>query len=239
LSGVVQREGPSTPSVADLGLARVVLFADLPETNLLGLARRLRRRRYARGAVVFLRGDPGDSLYIVTSGAIRIGLTSSEGKEMTLALRGPGEFFGELALLDGEPRSADAVAQEPSELLLLQRGDFLAMVEERPAVAIALLKVLSRRVRQGSQTVEDAAFLDVPARLAIAILRLLEAQGEADTPGAAIHARLTQTELAGMVGTRRESVNRWLRFYEDQGLIRYERGQLTVLRPDGLRKRVY
>lgn len=99
--------------------------------------------------------------------------------------------------------------------------------------------MLSRRLRQGSQTIEDAAFLDVPARLAIGILRLMEAEGHDDQPNTLIAARLTQAELAAMVGTRRESVNRWLRFYEQQGLIRYERGQLTVLRPDGLRKRIY
>jgi CRP/FNR family transcriptional regulator, cyclic AMP receptor protein len=228
---------PATP--AELGLARVVLFTELTEADVASLAARLRRRRCARGEVIFLRDDPGDSLFIVKTGVIRIVLTSPEGKEMTLALRGPGDFFGELALLDGEPRSADAVAQEPAELLLLQRDDFLELVGERPSVAVALIKVLSQRLRQSSQIVEDAAFLDVPARLAIAILRLLDAQGQVDEPGSVIAARLSQAELAALVGTRRESVNRWLRFYEQQGLIRYERGQITVLRPDGLRKRVY
>ncbi len=226
---------PATP--AELGLARVVLFNGLGEADVASLAAHLRRRRYARGEVVFLRDDPGDSLFIVKSGVIRIVLTSPEGKEITLAVRGPGDFFGELALLDGEPRSADAVAQEPAELLLLEREDFLALVDDRPSVAVALLKVLSKRLRQASQTVEDAAFLDVPARLAIAILRLLDAQ--IDQPGTMIAARLTQAELAAMVGTRRESINRWLRFYEGQGLIRYDRGQITVLDPVRLRKRVY
>jgi len=215
----------------------VVLFTGLGEADVASLAAHLRRRRYARGEVVFLRDDPGDSLFIVKSGVIRIVLTSPEGKEITLAVRGPGDFFGELALLDGEPRSADAVAQEPAELLLLEREDFLALVDDRPSVAVALLKVLSKRLRQASQTVEDAAFLDVPARLAIAILRLLDAQ--IDQPGTMIAARLTQAELAAMVGTRRESINRWLRFYEGQGLIRYDRGQITVLDPVRLRKRVY
>jgi len=215
----------------------VVLFTGLGEADVASLAAHLRRRRYARGEVVFLRDDPGDSLFIVKSGVIRIVLTSPEGKEITLAVRGPGDFFGELALLDGEPRSADAVAQEPAELLLLEREDFLALVDDRPSVAVALLKVLSKRLRQASQTVEDAAFLDVPARLAIAILRLLDAQ--IDQPGTMIAARLTQAELAAMVGTRRESINRWLRFYEEQGLIRYDRGQITVLDPVRLRKRVY
>jgi len=215
----------------------VVLFTGLGEADVASLAAHLRRRRYARGEVVFLRDDPGDSLFIVKSGVIRIVLTSPEGKEITLAVRGPGDFFGELALLDGEPRSADAVAQGPAELLLLEREDFLALVDDRPSVAVALLKVLSKRLRQASQTVEDAAFLDVPARLAIAILRLLDAQ--IDQPGTMIAARLTQAELAAMVGTRRESINRWLRFYEEQGLIRYDRGQITVLDPVRLRKRVY
>lgn len=137
---MTQRDPHPTPKPAELGLARVVLFSEMPEGGLSALASRLRRRRYARGEVVFLRGDPGGSLYIVALGSIRIVLTSAEGKEMTLALRRPGDFFGELALLDGEPRSADAVAQEPTELLLLQSEDFLSIVFERPSVAVALLK---------------------------------------------------------------------------------------------------
>jgi CRP-like cAMP-binding protein len=156
-----------------------------------------------------------------------------------LDLLGPGDVFGELALLDGEPRSADAVAVEPTVLLLLRREEFVRFLEERPRLSVQLLAVLSRRLRRDAQLVQDAAFLDVPARLARILLRLAEAEGEAGEEGLVIRARLTQTDLAGLVGTTRETLNKWLGFYEAQGWIRWDKGQITVRRPEALRKRIY
>lgn len=222
------------------GLANVALFTEFQAEELDDLSARMRRRRYSKGETIFLRGDPGDSLFIVESGSVRIGLMSADGKEVTLSILGPGAFFGELALLDGEPRSADAVAQEVCHLRLLQRDDFLRFIGQRPSVAASLIRVLSQKLRRDAQIVEDAAFLDVPARLAMAILRLADTKGESGNDDAVvISTRLTQADLAGLVGTRRESVNRWLRFYEDQGWIHYDRGRITVLHPQALRKRVY
>jgi CRP-like cAMP-binding protein len=154
-----------------------------------------------------------------------------------LNLLGPGDFFGELALLDGEPRSADAVAQEPCQLLLLQRDDFMHFLEARPHVAIKLLATVSRRLRHTTQQAEDIIFFDLPARLARVLLELAEAdsaEGEW-----VIASRPTQAELAEMVGATRESVNKWLGAYEEQGLIRRERNQLIILQPEALRKRIY
>lgn len=219
-------------------LARVGLFTDLSAQELDQLAASLRRRRYVEGQIVFAQGDPGTSLYVVEEGSVRISRTSPEGKEFVLAVLGPGEFFGELALLDGEPRSADAVAQEGCQLLLLPREDFIHFIESRPRVALSLLAVVSRRLRHADQLVEDALFLDVPARLAKLLLELAETQGRPVEAGPVIASRLTQSELAARVGATRESVNKWLGFYERQGLIRSDRGLITIVRPEELRKRV-
>jgi CRP/FNR family cyclic AMP-dependent transcriptional regulator len=213
-------------------LRSVSIFVDVPTSELETLAAGLRRRRYARGQVIFTQGDPGNSLCIIEEGRVRIVVGSDEGKELVLRVLGPGDFFGELALLDGEPRSADAVAQEACQLLLLQRSDFVEFVEARPKVATTLLAALSRKVRFTTRQAQDVAFLDVPARLARTVLE----QAIADNGGEPV-CRLTQSELAGMVGATRESVNKWLGYYERQGLIRRQRGAVTILKPDALRRR--
>src|SRR5437764_14479100 len=116
-------------------LAQIELFSGLTEPELEHLSASLRRRRFAKGQILFFRGDPGQSLYIIESGQVKIVLTSPEGREFSLALLGPADFFGDLALLDGEPRSADAVAQEACQLLLLEREDFLRFLEAHPKAA--------------------------------------------------------------------------------------------------------
>jgi CRP-like cAMP-binding protein len=227
------------PNTTSIILAEVALFAGLSEDERGALFTRLRRRRYRKGEMVFLRGDLGRDLYLVESGTVKICLTTEDGKEITLALLGPGEFFGELALLDGEPRSSDAVAMDAGACLLLERNEFLQFVEERPRVAHRVMEVLSRRLRDNNQLVQDAAFFDIAARLARVILRLAESVGQRDADGVTIARRLTQNDLAGMIGTTRESVNKWLAFYERQGLVERRGGLIRVLDTHGLRKRIY
>jgi CRP/FNR family cyclic AMP-dependent transcriptional regulator len=219
-------------------LASVPLFAEVPMAQLEELADRLRWGRYARGDVIFLRGEPGEAMFLIASGTVKLGLSSPDGKEFLLDMLGPGAFFGELALLDGEPRSADAVAVEACQLYVLMRLDFLRYLEQRASVAAGLLAVLSRRLRRDALVLEGAAFLDVPARLGRAILQLSESLGEPQADGSVlIPSRLTQSELAGLVGATRETVNRWLALYERMGWIRFTRSQLAILRPDKLRER--
>jgi CRP-like cAMP-binding protein len=224
--------GAAQPAI----LSQVTLFRALTTDERQGLAACLRRRHYAKGQIIFVQGDPGTTLYLIESGRVKIVLTSPEGKERVLAILGPHDFFGELALLDGEPRSADAVAQEACQLWLLQRADFLRYLETRPQVATMLLAALSRRLRRTNQVVQEAAFLDVPARLARLLLELAGEQGQTGAGDAMIAARLTQAELAGLIGATRESVNKWLGYYERQGLIRCQRGQIMVRQPQGLRE---
>lgn len=212
-------------------LAKVPFFAGVAEPELEALARSLQRRTVRAGKAVFRQDDPGSSLFIIDSGVVKVQRTSPEGKEVILAILGPGDFFGELALLDGEPRSADAIVKEDCAMLVLERDDFLAFLDKEPGVATKLLAALSRRLRRTDQLVQDAAFLDVPARLARALLQLSE------SPEAA--TGLTQSELAAMVGASRESVNRWLQFYRRRGLIDSATGSIRVLQPDELRRHIY
>jgi CRP/FNR family transcriptional regulator, cyclic AMP receptor protein len=220
-------------------LAQVKLLAGLAAEDLVALAANLQRRRYGKGQFIFQQGDPGLCLYLVESGKVKIASFSSEGKGLVLNLFGPGDFFGELALLDGEPRSADAVAQEPCQLLLLQRDDFMRFLEARPHVAIKLLATVSRRLRHTTQQAEAIIFFDLPARLARVLLELAEAERTSAEGQWVIASRPTQAELAEMVGATRESVNKWLGAYEEQGIIRREGNQLIILEPEALRKRIY
>ena len=220
-------------------LARVKLFVGLAAEDLVALAANLQLRRYGKGQFIFQQGDPGLCLYLVESGKVKITSFSAEGKGLVLNLFGPGDFFGELALLDGEPRSADAVAQEACQLLLLQRDDFMRFLEARPHVAIKLLATVSSRLRHTTQQIEDMVFFDLPARLARTLLELAEAEQTSTEAEWVIASRPTQAELAEMVGATRESVNKWLGVYEEQGLIRRERNRWVILQPEALRKRMY
>lgn len=218
-------------------LARAPLFAGLPDAELERLAGLLRARNYARGEVIFLEGDAGTALCLIAEGRVRIQLTGADGREVVLNVYGPGEIFGELALLDGEPRSADAVAQEPARVFWLQREAFVAFLESHPRAAIAMLASLSRRIRHTTRVVQDATFRDVPARLARVLLDLATRDGQTVEYGVRIGARVTQGEMAAMVGASRETVNRALRSFEQRGLIRWDASRLVITRPEQLRAR--
>jgi CRP-like cAMP-binding protein len=216
-------------------LSRVDLFAALTPQQLAQLATALRRRRYRKDAVLFLRGDPGASLYVVEEGAVKLVLASDAGKEFTLDLLGPGDCFGELALLDGEPRSADAIAQDDCSVLLLPRADFDRFLDAHPRAARALLAVLSRRLRRDAVLLHEAVFDGVADRVARALLRIAEQQADPAGNGPSRALRVTQEELAGALGVTRESVNKWLGYFERRGVLRRQRGQITLLQPEALR----
>lgn len=222
-------------------LARVGLFADLNDAELMGMASLMRPRPYAKDEVIYLRGDAGTAFYVIASGKVKIALTSPDGKELILRRLGPGGFHGELALLDDEPRSADAVATEPTVLLVLQRAAFRQFLAEHADAATKLLSTVSQYLRRNAELIQDATFLDVPARLARVLLELAGSPGATSLPpaGAVIPDRMTQGELAALVGATRESVNKWLGSFEKQGLIRNDKGQITLLRPSGLQSRIY
>ncbi len=223
------------PADALAALRRVDLFAGLSEPELNALAGTLHSERYDAGQVIFLRGDPGSSLYLVRSGRVRVVLTSPAGKEVLLNLLGPGDFVGDLALLDGEPRSADVLAHDDCELLSLQREDFMAFLDTHPKAAKHLLAVMSQRLRHNADLIEEVAFLDIGTRLARLLLGLAAERGEPAGNRVTIEGNLSQTDLANMISATRESVNKWLAAYRRKGILDWRQGQLVILQLDRLR----
>nr|AJY78081.1 putative regulator [Myxococcus virescens] len=217
-------------------LTQVPLFENLPPEEVHHLSSLVHTHRYSRGEVIFHRGDVGTTLHIIRKGQVSIRLTSSDGKEVILSLLNRGDVYGELALLDGAPRSTDAVAREEADVLQLQRGDFQRYLATRPQVALGLLATLSRQVRQITQLVHDTTFLDARARVQRVLLNLAQHLGRPEGTGVAITQKFTQTELASLCGLTRESTNKWLRTFVREGSVSYDGGALKLLRPDLFRR---
>jgi CRP-like cAMP-binding protein len=178
------------------------------------------------GGVLFLKGDPGDALYAIRRGQIRIATGTGAGRRLTLNLLGSGDVFGEVALLDGRPRTADATAMEPTELFMVRRRDFIDLVEHRPVFAIRIIELLCQRIRWMSDRMEESVLLPLPARLARRLVALSEDYG------ADLH--VSQEELAVFVGATRESVNRQLQHWKQKGLIELSRSRIKLLDLEGL-----
>lgn len=184
--------------------------------------------RHPAEAVIFQRGDPGDAMLAVVSGRIKICAHSLDGKELILNIIKPGEVFGEIALIDGEPRTADAVALEPCQLLVLDRRDFQRHLEQNPRVAQRLLAILCQRLRRTSAHLEESLFLEVPARLARVLLHLAGAFGIPAHAGICIDIRLSQQQLGSIAGITRESVNKQLGLWQKAGWIGLRNGYVTI-----------
>jgi CRP-like cAMP-binding protein len=184
----------------------------------------------AAGTTIFAKGDPGTSLCAVCSGTVMIRNRSPDGKDAVLNLVQTGEVFGEIALLDGRPRTADAVAMTDCELMVIDRREFIPLVQSRPDIALKLIEVLCDRLRHTSEQVEDVLFLELPARLAKTLLWLAKnakssAQGK---------VTITQREIGQIIGMSRESTNKQLRLWEQRKWVRLERGGVVVLAPEAL-----
>ena len=212
-------------SLAIESLRHCALFGVAEDAALAQLAGRLRQRRFRRNEVIFHQGDPGDSLHIVDEGSVKITLPSPEGEEAIIATLRQGDFFGELALLDGAPRSATAVALEPTSTLALPRDAFLELLDQDRGLRVALLAGLAHELRRLTGHVEELHFLDLAGRLAMRLARLA-----GDVSPGSDEVRLewpyTQSDLASMIGGTRQSVNKLLSELVADGLV--------VLEPDAL-----
>ncbi len=216
-------------------MARSPVFGTLPAAVLERLAASMQRRLYKRGQVVFHQDDPGAAVHVIERGRIKVVLTTPEGEEMLLRVLGEGELFGELALLDGRPRSATVVALEDTVTHVLERATFLDFLRAHPEAALDLCRALAELIRRLTDQVEDLALLDVPRRLERKLLELADAYGQPGPRGTLIDVRLTQSELASMIGTSRASVNSCLALLEERGIIRREGQRIVVRRPEMLR----
>jgi CRP/FNR family cyclic AMP-dependent transcriptional regulator len=219
---------PGTDFATD-ALRRCALFAQASEDALEACARSLRIRRFRRNETIFHQGDPGDSLYIIQSGAVKIVLPSPEGEEgAIIATLSRGDFFGELALLDGAPHSATAVALEPSELLVMRREPFQELIDTDRALRMALFAGLTAELRRLTGHVEELHFLDLPGRLAARLVRLARETEPGVHGSVVLDWPYTQSELASMIGGTRQTVNRLLADMVTQGLVRFDRDSLVI-----------
>jgi CRP/FNR family transcriptional regulator, cyclic AMP receptor protein len=209
-------------------LASVPLFGSLEERALDALLAVTTTKRLAPREELFHKGDPGEQLYVVMSGRLKAKAEGVDGKEVIFSLMGPREVIGEIALLDSNPRSATVEAIEASELLALHRRDFLVVLERHPKVAIRLAGILAERLRKLSDLTEDTAFLTLPSRLAKKLLSLAESDGVPTPEGTRIRIRLPQSELGELVSTSRESVNKLLRAWVQEGVVGVDHGFITL-----------
>lgn len=193
-------------------------------------------RRVRRGQTIFQKGDAGSSLMAVLRGRVRITAVSAEGKEVTLNVIDAGEVFGEVALLDGMPRSADAVAIEESLLLVLERRLLLPFLTSKPDLLLRLLAVMCKRLRRTSVALEELALFELPMRLARVLGQLAEDYGRPLAMGIRIDFKLSQRDLATLVAASRESVNKQLRAWKRDGMVDHVSGYIVLLQPAALRE---
>ena len=218
-------------------LRQVPLFAGLEEAMLEMLAAHSRRRRFKAGETLFHVGDPGYTLYIILSGHIHIQTFTPAGEVVHQAQRGPGEHVGELALIDGKPRMADAVVAQECDLLMLDHADLIGCIEQSPKMALSIMSCLADRLRQAADHLESRQGLDVLGRLARLLLQLAEEHGQEDPSGGKrIRIKLSQQTLADQVDATRESVNRALSSLKEAGAIRYEGRTIIILNVNKLRQ---
>lgn len=216
------------PMMAGDALRRCVLFAHVDDERLRAITAQMRPRRFRRGEVIFHQGDLGDSLQVVVSGSVKILLPSEEGDEAIITTLQPGDFFGELALLDGVPRSTSAQAIEPTETMSLSRDQFLRLLAEDPHINHALLGALAGELRRLTGHVAELHFLDLAGRLAMRLVRLAREQDPAATGRVELNWPFTQSDLAAMIGGTRQSVNKLLSGLVEDGLVTIERDTLVV-----------
>jgi CRP-like cAMP-binding protein len=204
-------------------LRRVPLFESLSEPDLQSFAELVRERSYPKGSVIVFEDDPGDALYVVAAGQVKVVLVAEDGREVILSVLGPGNFFGEMAILDEGPRSAHVIAMEESNLLILRRDDFYGRLRAMPEVAISLLKEISRRLRRADEKIGSLVLLDVNGRLAHLLLRLAD-----EEQGDRITRRLTHHTIAQMIGSSRETVSRAMRVLVERSVIEVTRSDILL-----------
>jgi CRP-like cAMP-binding protein len=225
-----------TTLTAKAVLQRNYLFRSLPDGSLDRIAALATRRTYPRNAVIFAQGEEGDALFGVAAGRVRISASGAGGQEVFLNSMEPGDTFGEIAVMDGLPRTAGATALDHTTVIVIKRQDFLQLLEREPRLAIHLLKLLCERLRWTSELVEESAFLAGPARLAKRLLILASLHGRAASIGGALELRISQAELARFLGISRQIVNQHLSEWRKNGWVDLGRSQIVIRNAEALRR---
>lgn len=220
-------------------MGAIPLFSRLDRASLERLLTIARKRRYARGHLIFFEGDPGGSLLIIVSGVVKIYKVAEDGREKTLAILEAGDFFGEMGVFDGAPRSAAAEALSDCELLIIDRGPFVDLMKTTPGLATDVALALAERLRRTNEDLERLAFRDARGRVIEALLQLSRAHGEKTGPRVRLTVRLTHQELASYVSVTRETVTRVLAELQDSHLVSIDADRRIVIQDeDGLRSLV-
>ncbi|NDW02900.1 Crp/Fnr family transcriptional regulator [Jiella pacifica] len=222
------------PSEKLAALSRCMVFEALSQDMREELVAHAYSKGYAAGDLIFAAGDGGQTMMAVLKGTVRIGLVTATARDLVLTDCHQGDVFGEVALFDGGPRSADARATTNVELLVLERRDVLAVLERHPAGALRLLELLCARLRRSDERMIELAFLDISTRLALALLRILESPNHAFAKRP-VRLSLSQTELANMIGSARENVNRCLKSWEKREIVDLKDGWLIITDEKSLR----
>lgn len=212
------------------------LFAEVPEQALDQLARFAKLQSFGAKKVLFYKSDPGKQFYVIAEGRVQLSTVSAEAKELVIGILGEGEIFGELSMLDGKQRTATATTMEPCELIVVERRDFLPFLEMQPEVAIKLLSILALRLRMIDQLYEDNLMLPLPVRLAKQFLALASRYGYPVPNGVRLGLKLSQQEIGNLVSATRESVNKQMRRWQDEGIVEFSHGTTTLVDLTALQK---
>ena len=207
------------------------LFSGLSAEQLTVLASKMRPVSFRRGAVIFLKDDQGDTLYVIRRGRVRISVANADGKALIINIYGPGEVFGEMSVFDGLPRSAVAVATEGVEALELSRADFTALLREMPELAPSIIALLSQRLRYTTDQTAILGLAGAYERVAFKLLQLAQENG-----GGPVTINLSQQDLASMLGLTREWLNKVLNIFVDQRVVELTRGRIRLIDPEALRR---
>lgn len=204
-------------------LRAIPLFSQLREEDIDRVGRAARGKTFPKNSIIVFEDDPGDALYIIQDGKVKVVLSGEDGREVILSTRGAGDFFGEMSLIDNEPRSAHVIAMEESKLLVLRREDFLICLQEIPGIALGVLRSMCQRLRQADQLIGGLVLQDVPSRVAGRILDLAD-----ENDGSAVAKGITHQTIAQMVGTSRETVSRTIRDLVNQGVLDTRRKVIQI-----------
>jgi CRP-like cAMP-binding protein len=215
-------------------LRRSRLFARLADSEIDAILAHANIVRHAEGEQIFAKGDPGNSMMAVLKGRISITAPSPDGRQVVLTVMRDGDVFGEIALLDGKERTADATALTDCELLIVPRRSLFSLLERRPDLCIGLLIVLCERLRRTNEQVEDLAFLDLEARIAKVLIRLAEEDGNGQSRERPVGVKISQRALGELVGGSRESVNKHLQDWKRSGIIEIGKGAIVIRDMDSL-----
>ena len=213
----------------DTLIQTVPLFSDLSETSLKVITDKMVARSYDKEKMILIEESAGETFFLISKGSVKITRMSDDGREVILAILGEGDFFGEMALLDGEGRSANVVALEDAEVLTLQRSDFLDILERFPKIAIHLLKELTTRIRHSDQQIESLSLSGAEQRIALVLIRLAEEMGQIKEGTVTIEHIPYQQDIANMAGTSRETVSRVYKMLEDKNHIVREGKTLKII----------